>query len=622
MLPSKDKRADLAGGDWTALDLAVLYDRREVAHALIKAGADLKITGPYFFATTGGIRDNGFTPIALAIYLEREGIAKDLIDAGSPLGVVDIKGVTSPLMIAISHIPSLVPILLKAGADAKLASGPGLPTPLHLVAQQGEIEGAKLLIEAGAASNAVNELGQTALHFAAAPEMVDFLISKGADPNAKDNEGLTPLDAVARGKNSTATVAAFETLLAKGAVVEDPAALLKRTSPDMQQVVRERVAYPLAQSADNVLLSVRCYAADGPQWIMPLDIRPAPGSPPPSILEALTMTPNSGVYSSLGDLKVIRRDEEGRFRVVFDWTPRQKDGLNIEFPLLQWGDILELSLTNISGMPRLGDFSGSLADRTVTVKLGGVSSSHKFIHSFGLLGDAAAYFSKTAVVSGPRPRLGRQSGYVTPNGNSSLSDFDLIPDFVDSSKISVTRKGVEKPILVDLEAKNRPPFRLIEGDVMDLVMKESVSEDLRTNNKQLILTTDFTLGKVVDHGGLFASVALFKSRQVNDQYFDFTDVRVLRKGNEKDVEHVDFSKIIPADFNEGRDNPPHATFLKAEPLQAGDWIFVSRLSPEADERAKESAEKLLNNIWIVAANESIMESQPKPEPKLIPPPSH
>ena len=70
-------------------------------------------------------------------------------------------------------------------------------TPLHDACQYGQHEIAEYLISKGADVNAKETLyGRTPLHCACEKDniqIVDYLISKGADKNAKDVNGMTPL---------------------------------------------------------------------------------------------------------------------------------------------------------------------------------------------------------------------------------------------------------------------------------------------------------------------------------------------------------------------------------------------------------------------------------------------
>ncbi len=89
-------------------------------------------------------------------------------------------------------------------------------TPLQYAAELGNLHIASELMAAGARVDTVGNGGRTALHFAVLGrhlDLIQFLIEKGADLNARDREGTSPLDdAVWRGSLDAAAI-----LLAHGA---------------------------------------------------------------------------------------------------------------------------------------------------------------------------------------------------------------------------------------------------------------------------------------------------------------------------------------------------------------------------------------------------------------------
>jgi uncharacterized protein len=77
-----------------------------------------------------------------------------------------------------------------------VGSGGGGLTPLVFAAREGDLESAKLLIEAGAQINQVTEYGWTPLLTAVNNrnyQLAKYLLEKGADPNIANKGGWTPL---------------------------------------------------------------------------------------------------------------------------------------------------------------------------------------------------------------------------------------------------------------------------------------------------------------------------------------------------------------------------------------------------------------------------------------------
>ena len=87
--------------------------------------------------------------------------------------------------------------LLITTIAAVLLVGTAFADPIHDVAWKGDLAGVQRELNKGADVNAKDYIGRTPLHNAARwghKEVAKLLIAKGADVNAKDKRGLTPLE--------------------------------------------------------------------------------------------------------------------------------------------------------------------------------------------------------------------------------------------------------------------------------------------------------------------------------------------------------------------------------------------------------------------------------------------
>lgn len=163
----------------TPLCIAAESDRAAVVHELLVKGGDPNLVG-----------SNGVSPLAAAAFNGSPAIVADLIAYRADPNTADKTGKTAILYAAAKGFMPVVQILLDAGVNSKTAYGNQLTA---LMWAAGYADGAgiddaqkvvKLLVERGAALDAADNRGRTALMIAAEtghPEMVNLLLTLGAN---------------------------------------------------------------------------------------------------------------------------------------------------------------------------------------------------------------------------------------------------------------------------------------------------------------------------------------------------------------------------------------------------------------------------------------------------------
>lgn len=230
----------------------------DVAKILIENGADVNARAtmdggaPLIYAAMNGDLDlvnfllgnhadvnakqrDSMTPLMNAAMQGYLDVAKVLIDNGAEVNPTNRHGRTPLMYAALRGRLEMVRFLLRKGADVN-ARDIEIGTPLTWAARGGSVEVISPLLAAGADVNSRNDLaGRTPLMEAirmmlhcdkttsAAEdalkhqiEMVRLLIDKGADVNAAENSGLTPLMLAVCRSDVEAVIAA---LVRKGADV-------------------------------------------------------------------------------------------------------------------------------------------------------------------------------------------------------------------------------------------------------------------------------------------------------------------------------------------------------------------------------------------------------------------
>lgn len=142
--------------------------------------------------------EGGFTPLHTAASRGQLTVARFLLDSRANVNAKSANGETPLTLAAVQGHRAMVELLVGRGADVNLRAGGGY-TALHQVALRGFLAVAEVLV-ANKADLEIRNSDQngeaTALHLAAGAgqtTLAEFLITKGANVNALDKNGQTPL---------------------------------------------------------------------------------------------------------------------------------------------------------------------------------------------------------------------------------------------------------------------------------------------------------------------------------------------------------------------------------------------------------------------------------------------
>lgn len=161
--------------------VAAYYGRRDVANALIEAGAPVGICE----AAALGLHDraaklmesdselasswsaDGFQPLGLAAYFGHAGVARLLLENGAPINSASRNAQSvMPIHSAVAaKSKECIELLLARGADVDAPQQQGY-RPIHAAAKQGSDDVIALLLQAGADPCARSDHGETAAELA------------------------------------------------------------------------------------------------------------------------------------------------------------------------------------------------------------------------------------------------------------------------------------------------------------------------------------------------------------------------------------------------------------------------------------------------------------------------
>ena len=210
-----DVNTQLENG-WTPLKVATYEMHPAIVEAMLVAGADVnaqngesKVSALMIAANGGRFRRGlGFPAPSMQVNT----VVKNLIAANADVNAADSEGDTVLHYAVQKGDPEIVKILISAGADIHAVTSSQMTALMMATSCESpfcmdletKVQLVQVLLQANAAVNAQDALGNTALHYAALVEsnsddfsgqaayIVKMLLDAGADPKLKNHEGESP----------------------------------------------------------------------------------------------------------------------------------------------------------------------------------------------------------------------------------------------------------------------------------------------------------------------------------------------------------------------------------------------------------------------------------------------
>jgi ankyrin repeat protein len=232
-------------GAGAPLNVAIISGKPAAVTRLLDHGANPRIYNTYRQTAGHLLLKRGTIDPGAGPEYKRKTINR-MLDAGLPINQVDNQGNTV-LHVAVEHGAPMTVIedLLLRGADASLWNTDS-NTPIHIACKQSCTDALRTLIRCGVSIQTPNARGASTLHIFTSPDAAEYLVSEGAELEARDDMGRTPLAARLLQCKRDEITADVERLIAAGANLDAPD-FTGRTPRDI--IVQQKLAVVSALAA-------------------------------------------------------------------------------------------------------------------------------------------------------------------------------------------------------------------------------------------------------------------------------------------------------------------------------------------------------------------------------------